>query len=142
MDLLHTACVEVIGGRIGWANARNGSRLCGPGAPDQGDRCPEHLLATAMAASFGAALDLEARQRGLNLAPASVVACVSLGHGDAGRFALSVVLRIRLPALAPGLARRLVQAAEGECPYARMARDGAVLRVVLVEQPAPPASES
>ena len=136
MDLVHTVCVEVTGGRIGQAKAGEGSHILDPGTDGRG---PERFLAAAMAASFGSALDLEARQRGMSLAQASVVACVSLGHGDAGGFALSVTLRIRLPPLGPGLAQRLLAAAEAECPYARMARANAGLEIVLVE---PPASET
>lgn len=139
LELLHRACVEVEGGRIGRARAVDGTGAvfdlappAGPGGTARGTN-PEQLFAAACGASFGCALDLEARQLGIVLGGCAVTASVALGHADDGRFALSVALEVRLPGLDPATARRLVQAAQTECPYSRMARGGAGIRIVLAE---------
>ncbi len=133
MDILHEARVEVEGGRTGRARAPDGSLafdLILPGSGTAGPN-PEQLFAAAYGTSFGSALDLEARQRGIVLGGYSVTACVSLGHGDAGCFALAVTLRIHLPGLDLLTARRLANAAHAECPYARMGRGNIEVRLLL-----------
>lgn len=139
LELLHTASVEVEGGRTGRARAVDGTGAvfdlalpAGRGGAARGTN-PEQLFAAACGASFGCALDLEARQLGIVLGGCAVAASVSLGHADDGRFALSVALEVRLPGLDPATARRLVQAAHAECPYSRIARGGMEIRIVLAE---------
>lgn len=135
MDILHEASVEVEGGRTGHVRALDGSvafDLALPGSGIAGPN-PEQLFAAAYGASFGSTLDLEARQRGIQLSSCSVTARVSLGHGDGGCFTLAVVLRIHLPGLDFRTARTLVSAAHVECPYARMGRGNVEVRLLLAD---------
>jgi lipoyl-dependent peroxiredoxin len=134
LETLYTAIVEVRGGRQGQARTADGetfgvafpAQLGGPG----GATNPEQLLAVAYAASFGSALDLEARQLRLELTEISVTSSVSLGHADNGYYALAVELRVRLPEVDAATAERLRRGAEETCPYCRMARGNIELRIV------------
>jgi len=140
VEFIHTACIEVEGGRIGAARTPDGAMTLefalslspGPVGTVRGT-CPEQLFAAAYGASFGSTLDLEARQLGIILAGCTVAASVSLGHGDEGCFALSVELRIHLPGLDAVTARRLVRSAHAECPYSRMGRGNIEIRLLLTE---------
>jgi osmotically inducible protein OsmC len=91
----------------------------------------EQLLAAAFGASFGSALDLEARQIGWVLDPLRVTAVVSFGHGDGGGFAIGIELRCHLPMLPRETAERLLRAAHAACPYCRMVRGNLDLVVAL-----------
>jgi lipoyl-dependent peroxiredoxin len=134
LETLYTAIVELRGGRQGEARTADGegftvafpAELGGSG----GATNPEQLLAVAYGASFGSALDLEARQLRLELNEISVTSSVSLGHGDNGHYALAVELRVRLPELDAATAERLRRAAEEMCPYCRMARGNIEFRIV------------
>jgi Ohr subfamily peroxiredoxin len=135
LEALYVAVAEVEGGRQGQARTVDGRafeltlpvELDGPGSGTN----PEQLLAVAYGAAFGSALDLEARQLGLDLRKISVACSVSFGHGDDGGYALEVELRVRLPEVDAATAARLLRAAEGTCPYCRMARRNIELRIVL-----------
>ncbi|KAA2212596.1 OsmC family protein [Teichococcus oryzae] len=98
---------------------------CGAGAN------PEQLLAAAFGASFGSALDLEARQSGRVIEPPRVTALVSLCHGDDGCHAVMIELRCHLPALSREAAERLLRAARDSCSCCRMVGGNAELRIVL-----------
>jgi lipoyl-dependent peroxiredoxin len=135
LESLYTAVVEVSGGRQGQARTPDGAtfKLAFPaklGGPGDGTN-PEQLLAAAYGASFASILDLEARQRQLELTEIFVRSFVSLGHGDDGCYALAVELRVRLPEVDAPSAERLLQAAEAGCPYCRMARGNIEITVAL-----------
>jgi lipoyl-dependent peroxiredoxin len=135
LEALYIAVAEVEGGRQGQARALDGkafeltlpAELDGSGTGTN----PEQLLAVAYGAAFGSALDLEARQLGLDLRKISVACSVSFGHGDDGGYALEIDLRVRLPEVDAATAGRLLRAAEGTCPYCRMARRKIDLRIAL-----------
>jgi lipoyl-dependent peroxiredoxin len=135
LESLYTAVVEVSGGRQGEARTKTGAAFKMAFPAELGGRGdgtnPEQLLAVAYGASFASALDLEARQRQLELAAISVTSSVSLGHGDDGCYALAVELLVRLPEVDMPTAERLLQAAEAGCPYCRMARGNIELRIAL-----------
>ena len=135
MEALYIALAEVKGGRQGqaWTVDGDAFELAFPTELDGsgGGTNPEQLLAVAYGAAFGSALDLEARQLGLDLSKISVTSSVSLGHGDHGGYALAVELRVRLPEVDAATAERLVHAAEATCPYCRMARRNVEFQVVL-----------
>lgn len=142
LDVLHAATVDVRGGRHGRA-ATPGGRLVVTldDPPELGGRGagtnPEQLLAAALGASFGSALDLEARQIGWVLDPLRVTAIVAFGHGDEGGFAIGIELRCHLPMVPRATAQRLLQAARAACPYCGMVRGKLDLVVVLAGADAP-----
>lgn len=136
MDALYTAAAEVEGGRQGQVTGVGGTPPLALAFPPELGGCgtgtnPEQLLAAAFGASFGSALDLEARQIGCILEPLRVTALVSLGHGDDGCYAIAVELRCHLPSLPPEVADRLLRAAAASCPCCRMVRGNVELSVVL-----------
>ncbi|MBO1073717.1 Ohr family peroxiredoxin [Roseomonas marmotae] len=136
MKTFYTAAVDVEGGRGGQATGIGGVScltLADPrelGGSGTGTN-PEQLLAVALGASFGSALDLEARQIGCVIEPLRVTASVSLGHGDSDYHAISVELRCHLPSLPRGIAERLLRAARDACPYCRMIRGDVEITVLL-----------
>ncbi len=140
MEVLYTAAAEVTGGRDGRAGILGSLvslDLASPpvlGGTGEGVN-PEQLFAAAYGASFGAALDLEARQLRLVLDEITVTALVSIGHGDGGHFALAIELHVRLPAIDPAIAERLMREAHKACPYSRMARRNVEVRLVLHRVP-------
>jgi lipoyl-dependent peroxiredoxin len=135
LEALYTAAAEVEGGRGGQATGIEGAPLTLAFPPELGG-CgagtnPEQLLAVAFGASFGSALDLEARQIGCVLQPLRVEALVSLTHGVDGCYAMALELRCHLPSLPRDVAERLLRAARDACPCCRMVRDNVELRVLL-----------
>lgn len=137
MEALYTAAADVEGGRHGQAAGIGNTPLLALAFPSELGGCgtganPEQLLAAAFGASFGSALDLEARQIGCVIEPLRVTALVGLGHGDDGRYALTVELRCHLSSLSREVAERLLHAAHDSCPYCRMVRGNVELSVVLV----------
>ncbi|WP_244460002.1 Ohr family peroxiredoxin [Roseomonas fluvialis] len=142
LDVLYAATVEVTGGRDGQAAAPGGmprltldhpAELGGRGAGTN----PEQLLAAAFGASFGSALDLEARQIGCAVDPLRVTAIVAFGHGDEGCFAIAVELHCHLATLPRETAERLLRAARAACPYCRMVRGNLDLVIMLAGTDAP-----
>jgi Ohr subfamily peroxiredoxin len=138
LEALYTAAAEVEGGRHGQAAGIGGTPPLALDSPSELGGCgsgtnPEQLLAAAFGASFGSALDLEARQIGYVLEPLRVTALVSLGHGDEGCYAIAVELRCHLPPLPREDAERLLRAARDSCPCCRMVRGNAELTVVLAD---------
>jgi len=135
LEALYTAAAEVKGGRDGQATGLGGTPPLTLAFPPELGGCdaganPEQLLAAAFSASFGSALDLEARQIGCVLEPLRVMALVSLGHGDDGCYSIAVELRCHLPLLPSETAERLLHAARESCPYCRMVRGNVELRIV------------
>jgi len=136
LDALYTVTVEVRGGRGGQAIEAGGAPLLTLDFPlELGGRGagtnPEQLLAAAFGASFGSALDFEARQIGCVLEPLRVTAIVSLGHGDDGSYAIAVELHCHLAFLPRETAERLLHAAREACPCCRMVRGNVELAIVL-----------
>lgn len=140
MQPIYTADAIVTGGRSGRACIAGGPGHLDLALPDgfggSGDAGynPEQLFAAAYGASFGAVLDLEARQLGLQLDEITVAPSVSIGHGDSGYFVLDIVLRVQLHGADRKTAEKLAQAAHTGCPYSRMLR-GHVDVEVIVEEP-------
>ena len=138
MEPFYTAVAEVRGGRAGVARiaGRDEELRVDPpvsmGGAGKGFN-PEQLFAVAYGACFGAAIDLEARQRGIALTQVGVEAHVSIGHGDSGHFALSVELHVRLPEIDAELGEQIMKAAHVACPYSQLARGDADVALILEE---------
>ena len=83
---------------------------------------PEQLFAAGYAACFHSALKLVAGAEHADTSDSEVVADVSLGALDSGRFGLAVSLEVSLPALEQADARALVERAHEVCPYSNAVR--------------------
>jgi len=142
LEPFYTAVAEVKGGRTGRARIAGRDeeiRVDAPvtmGGSGEGYN-PEQLFAVAYSACFGAAIDLEARQRGIALTEISVESRVSIGHGDSGHFALAVELHVRLPEVLKEVGEQLINAAHVACPYSQLARGDVNVSLVLEQSKAP-----
>jgi osmotically inducible protein OsmC len=125
MTPLYSTTVTAHGGREGRVDSADG-KLTHPlsmpkelgGAGGDGTN-PEQLFAAGYAACFESALRLVARTQKIALKDASITAKVTLGKTDEGKFNLAVELLGHLPDLSPEVAKELMLAAHGVCPYSR-----------------------
>ena len=127
---LFTITATCLGGRNGHSETSDGGvkaelsvpkDLGGPGKPNT--VTPEHLFATGYAACFGGALDYVAKQHKKDASKAKVDCSVSIGHREAGGFALSVQMRVEDKSLSQADLDALVKEAhEKICPYSHATR--------------------
>lgn len=142
---LYTTTVTVSGGATGHGRASGVARsndgnlqldLRLPaefGGPGNGTN-PEQLFAAGFAACFHGALNLLGKRAGIRLDDTVVEAQVSFGRDPMdGGYALVVDLRVRMPSVERRVAEEFVRNAERLCPYAKMARQGAVNIVAVVD---------
>jgi Ohr subfamily peroxiredoxin len=120
--VLYTAKTHTTGNREnGVSRSDDGSlsvQLAVPGSGRPGTN-PEQLFAAGWSACFDGALGIAAgKSRATLPADRSIDAEVDLALSDAG-FQLRARLNIHLPGLAPEVARALVDAASGICPYSK-----------------------
>ncbi|WP_329317080.1 organic hydroperoxide resistance protein [Streptomyces sp. NBC_01262] len=135
MSALYTA-VATANGREGRAVSSDGQldlALAMPpalGGNGQGTN-PEQLFAAGYAACFASALGLVGRQAKVDTKDISVTAEVGLGQDDTG-FALSVVIRVELPAELEGEAGELlVKQAHQVCPYSKATRGNIPVELIV-----------
>jgi osmotically inducible protein OsmC len=142
---LYTTTVTVSGGATGHGRASGRVRsddgnleleLRLPaefGGPGDGTN-PEQLFAAGFAACFHGALNLLAKRAGMQLDDIVVEAQVSFGRDPMdGGYALVIDLRVRMPSVERRVAEEFVRNAERLCPYAKMARQGTVNIVAVVD---------
>ena len=144
-DPLYTATVTVSGGETGHGRASgvirsdDGNLVLDLRLPTefggQGNGTnPEQLLGAGFAACFHGALNLLAKRGTINVDDMVVEARVSFGRDPMdGGYALVIDLRVRMPGVERRVAEELVRGAERLCPYAKMARQGAVTIVTAVD---------
>ena len=93
---------------------------------------PEQLFAAGYSACFASAMQLVAKQMGVDVSEASVTAEVTLNALDGGRFGLSVVLRAELPEELHGdKGQELLEAAHQVCPYSNATRGNIPVEIVV-----------
>lgn len=142
---LYTTTVTVSGGETGHGRASGVARsddgnlvldlrlptaFGGPG----GGTNPEQLFAAGFAACFHGALNLLAKRAAMALTDNVVEVQVSFGRDPMdGGYALVIDLRVRMPGVEHRVAEELVRNAERLCPYAKMARQGTVNIVTVVD---------
>ncbi|MGN6230878.1 MAG: Ohr family peroxiredoxin [Trinickia sp.] len=142
---LYTTTVTVSGGETGHGRASGVARsddgnlvldlrlptaFGGPG----GGTNPEQLFAAGFAACFHGALNLLAKRAAMETADNVVEVQVSFGRDPMdGGYALVIDLRVRMPGVEHRVAEELVRNAERLCPYAKMARQGTVNIVTVVD---------
>ena len=142
---LYTTTVTVSGGETGHGRASGVARsddgnlavnLRLPmefGGPGNGTN-PEQLFAAGFAACFHGALNLLAKRAALEINDTVVEAQVSFGRDPMdGGYALVIDVRVRMPGIGRCVAEELVRSAERLCPYAKMARQGTVNVVTVVD---------
>lgn len=93
---------------------------------------PEQLFAAGYAACFHGALVSLAERHGIAVRGATVDVTVSFRRDPVdGLFTLAARVSVRMPGVAPRLARQLLRNAERICPYTKMVRQGIESSVVL-----------
>jgi len=142
---LYTTAVTVSGGNTGHGRASGVVRsddgnlnldLRLPkefGGPGDGTN-PEQLFAAGFAACFHGALNLLVTRASMEVPGMSVQVQVSFGRDPMdGGYALVIDLRVQMPGIERSEAEELVRHAERLCPYAKMARQGTVNVVTVVD---------
>ena len=132
--VLYTGKVHTTGGRDGEAHSDDGRlslKLSPPGSKGAGTN-PEQLFAAGWSACYIGALGRAASKLNVSLPSApSVDAEVDLAMaGDA--FLLQARLRVHSPGVDGEVARALVEAAHGICPYSKATRGNIHVETVLV----------
>ncbi len=142
---LYTTTVTVSGGETGRGRASGVARsddgnlvveLRLPtefGGPSNGTN-PEQLFAAGFAACFHGALNLLTKRAAMEINDTVVEVQVSFGRDpmDEG-YALVIDLRVRMPGVDRSVAKEMVRSAERLCPYAKMARQGTVNILTVVD---------
>lgn len=142
---LYTTTVTVSGGETGHGRASGVARsddgnldveLRLPtefGGPGNGTN-PEQLFAAGFAACFHGALNLLGTRGGMDVNGAVVEVEVAFGRDPMdGGYALVIDLRVKIPGVERSVAEEMVRHAERLCPYAKMARQGTVNIVTVVD---------
>ncbi|MCA8323186.1 Ohr family peroxiredoxin [Burkholderia cepacia] len=142
---LYTTTVTVSGGETGHGRASGVARsddgnlavdLRLPaefGGPGNGTN-PEQLFAAGFAACFHGALNLLGKRAEMEAPDTAVEVQVSFGRDPMdGGFALLVDVRVRMPGIDRSVAEEMVRTAERLCPYAKMARQGTVNIMTVVD---------
>ncbi|CAG9273916.1 Organic hydroperoxide resistance protein OhrB [Burkholderia cepacia] len=142
---LYTTTVTVSGGETGHGRASGVARsddgnlavdLRLPaefGGPGNGTN-PEQLFAAGFAACFHGALNLLGKRAEMEAPETVVEVQVSFGRDPMdGGFALLVDVRVRMPGVDRSVAEEMVRTAERLCPYAKMARQGTVNIMTVVD---------
>ncbi|MEK2606994.1 Ohr family peroxiredoxin [Burkholderia arboris] len=103
------------------------------GGPGNGTN-PEQLFAAGFAACFHGALNLLEKRADLETPDTVVEVQVSFGRDPMdGGYALLVDVRVRMPGVDRSIAEEMVRTAERLCPYAKMAQQGTVNIVTVVD---------
>jgi Ohr subfamily peroxiredoxin len=95
---------------------------------------PEQLFAAGFAGCFHGALNLLGKRIDRQLDDIAVDVQVAFGRDPMdGGYALVIDVRVRIPGVERSVAEELVRNAERLCPYAKMARQGTVNIVAVVD---------
>ncbi len=95
---------------------------------------PEQLFAAGFAACFQGALSLLGKRAKMEINDIAVEVQISFGRDPMdGGYELLINVRVRIPGVERCVAEELVRNAERICPYAKMARQGTVSIVAVVD---------
>jgi Ohr subfamily peroxiredoxin len=132
--VLYTGKTHTTGGRKGASRSSDGNldiELSPPGSNGKGTN-PEQLFAAGWSACFIGAIGKAAGKMEVALpVDLGVDAEVDLCNSD-GAFFLQARLNVRLPGVAPDVARALVDMAHQTCPYSKMSRNNIAVEINLV----------
>jgi lipoyl-dependent peroxiredoxin len=133
--ILFTGKTRTTGGRDGVSRSDDGRlevRLSTPCTSGNGTN-PEQLLAAGWSASTIAAMKIVAGKMKISLpAELTVDAEVDLGT-ISGSYGLAVRLNVSLPGVERELGRKLLEAAQQLCPYARATRGNIDITIDVVQ---------
>jgi lipoyl-dependent peroxiredoxin len=137
--VLYTAEATVSGGRRGHGATTDGRLSVDFSSPTElgGDSGPgtnpEELFALGFAACWQSAMISIARRKGLEALDSVVTSRVGIGPAGAGRFALTVELRISLPSVTDrDEAKALIDETEQRCPYSNAVRGNVEVTLTLL----------
>jgi lipoyl-dependent peroxiredoxin len=116
-----------IGGDV-WFHMEHDKALGGSGE----GMTPEDLFAAGYASCFNSALLFVAASQKVDATKAKVSAKVGMGRSEAGGFALTVGLTVRIPGLEAAAAQALVEAAHQVCPYSNATRNNVPVTLTVV----------
>lgn len=139
MNELYTAEALATGaGRDGHVVTKDGQVEFDLAAPESmggsGDGAnPEQLFASGYAACFHGALQLVAKNEGVEVADSSVGSQVTLGKDDDGNLQLAVILEVVLPGVEKATAQDLADKAHQVCPYSRATRGNIEVEIRVAE---------
>jgi osmotically inducible protein OsmC len=127
--LLLTGKTHNVGGRDGSTRSSDGKLDLKLPQPHP---AAENLFGAAWSACYMGAIELAANQRNVAL-PASpeVDAEISLNVDD-GSYFLSARLNVAVPGVEPAIARELIEAAHGICPYSKAVHGNIAVETNLV----------
>lgn len=123
-ESLYTTAATAKGGRGGNVTSEDGVvdlPLGPPGSKTNPKANPETLFAAGYAACFSGALNLVAKNEGLDTSESTVTADVNFGKTDSG-FGLAVALEAVIPGVDDAKAQELVEKAHEVCPYSKATR--------------------
>lgn len=133
---LYTASVTASGGRNGKVKSNDGVvdfEVRMPkalGGKDDNALNPELLFAAGYAACFDSALNMVLRQNRIK-AETEVEANVSIGQTEDGGFGLSSVLRVRVIGVELPIAKQMMDAAHGVCPYSKATKGNMSVELIV-----------
>ncbi|ESQ78069.1 organic hydroperoxide resistance protein [Asticcacaulis sp. YBE204] len=133
---VYTAHATATGGREGTASSNDGRLSVKLSTPaelggNNGDGTnPEQLFAAGYAACFIGAVKFVGAQKKVAIpADASINSSVGIGQTPAG-FGLEVTLKVNLPGVADEVAKAIIEAAHGVCPYSNATRGNIKVTVI------------
>ncbi|MDC7683845.1 organic hydroperoxide resistance protein [Asticcacaulis sp. BYS171W] len=133
---VYTAHATATGGREGTASSNDGRLSVKLSTPaelggNNGDGTnPEQLFAAGYAACFIGAVKFVGAQKKVAIpADASINSSVGIGQTPAG-FGLEVTLKVNLPGVADDVAKTIIEAAHGVCPYSNATRGNIKVTVI------------
>jgi osmotically inducible protein OsmC len=134
-QVLYTGKTSTTGGRKGVSRSSDGNldiTLSPPGSHGTGTN-PEQLFAAGWSACFIGAIGKAATTLAVDLPVGLAVdAEVDLCNAD-GVYSLQARLKVRLPGLAPEMARTLVDMAHQTCPYSKMSRNNIDVEITIAD---------
>ncbi len=123
-ETIYTMSASATGGREGRTQSEDGVidlPLGPPGSKANPRANPETLFAAGYAACFNGALNLMARNEGLDTSGSTTTARVTLGKTDTG-VGLAVELVSHIPGVDATTAQELAEKAHAFCPYSKATR--------------------
>jgi osmotically inducible protein OsmC len=123
-ETLYTIAATATGGREGTVKSEDGVvdlPLGKPGSQANPKANPETLFAAGYSACFSGALNLVARQDGLDTSESTVTATVTFGKTETGA-GLAVALEAVISGVDQAKATELVEKAHQVCPYSKATR--------------------
>ncbi|MDT0684320.1 organic hydroperoxide resistance protein [Roseicyclus sp. F158] len=131
MKIFYKTEASASGGRTGTSSLEDGSysvQMARPGSGDEGTN-PEQLFALGYAACFDSAMEMTAKQLGLDASASKTSVAVGIGQRSEGGYALDLDITAHLPGMPEDDARKLVEATHEVCPYSNATRGNIDVRL-------------